>query len=85
MIAIIPLVAGVVLGLTTARRTALIAQAAFYVLGAVTLVITAPRHDASYGEGAVLALALLPLAAISLGVGVLIRSRRDNSPAGSVQ
>jgi hypothetical protein len=80
LIAIIPLIAGVALGLTAPRRTALIAQAVLYVLAAGVLVATAPSHDATRAEGALLALGLLPLAALSLGAGLVIRSRRETSP-----
>jgi hypothetical protein len=79
MIAIIPIIAGVALGLTASRRTAVIAQVVFYLLAAAVLVATAPQHDATRAEGALLALGLLPLAALSLGAGLVLRSRRDNS------
>jgi hypothetical protein len=83
MIAIIPLIAGVALGLTASRRTAVIAQIVFYAVAAAVLVATAPQHDATRAEGAVLALGLLPLAALSLGAGLFLRSRRDNSPTAT--
>lgn len=79
MIAIIPLITGVALGLTAPRRTAIIAQIVFYVLAVAVLVGTAPQHDATHAEGALLGLALLPLAALSLAAGLLIRSRRERS------
>lgn len=85
MIAIIPLIAGVALGLTAPRRTAVIAQVVFYVIAAVVLVATAPQHDATRAEGAVLALGLFPLAALSLGAGLLIRSRREGSSTASAR
>ena len=80
MIAIIPIITGVALGLTAPRRTAVIAQVVFYVLAAAVLIATAPSHDATRAEGALLALAVLPLAALSLAAGLRIRSRRDGSP-----
>ncbi len=79
MLAIIPLIAGVALGLTAPRRTAIIAQIVFYVVAAAVLIGTAPSHDATRGEGALLALALLPLAALSLAAGLFIRARREGS------
>jgi hypothetical protein len=79
VLAIIPLITGVALGLTAPRRTAIIAQVVFYVLAAAVLIGTAPSHDATHGEGALLALALLPLAALSLGAGLLIRFRRESA------
>jgi hypothetical protein len=85
MIAIIPLIAGVALGLTTPRRTAVIAQVVFYALAAAVLVATAPQHDATRAQGAVLALVLLPLAALSLGAGLLIRSRREDSSTANAR
>lgn len=85
MFAIVPLITGVALGLTAPRRTAVIAQIVFYVLAAAVLVATAPSHDATRAEGALLALALLPLAALSLGAGLLIRSRRQNSPTADAR
>ena len=85
MIAIIPLISGVALGLTAPRRTAVIAQAVFYVLAAAVLIATAPQHDATRAEGAFLALVLLPLAALSLGAGLLVRSRRQNSPTADAR
>jgi hypothetical protein len=85
MLAIIPLITGVALGLTAPRRTAIIAQVVFYVLAAAVLIGTAPSHDATHGEGALLALALLPLAALSLAAGLFIRSRRAASPAASTR
>ena len=85
MIAIIPLIAGVALGLTAPRRTAVIAQVVFYLLAAAVLIATAPDHGATRVEGAVLALGLLPLAALSLGAGLLTRSRRQSSPSSSLR
>lgn len=79
MIAIVPLIAGIALGITAPRRTAVIAQAVFFVLAAAVLVATAPQHDATRAQGGLLALGLLPLAALSLGAGILIRSRRQRS------
>ncbi len=83
MISIIPIIAGVALGLTASRRTAVIAQVVFYLLAAAVLVATAPQHDATRAQGAVLALGLLPLAALSLGAGLFLRSRRNNSPTAT--
>ena len=83
MIAIIPLIAGVALGITAPRRTAVIAQVVLYLLAVAVLVGTAPQHDSSYAGGALLGLALLPLAALSLGAGLLIRSRRGSSPTAT--
>ena len=83
MIAIVPIVAGIALGLTAPRNTAIAVQAALYVLAAIVLIVTAPQHNSSTAGGALFALALLPLAALSLGAGLLIRSRRDNSPIQS--
>lgn len=79
MIAIIPLITGVALGLTAPRRTAVIAQVVFYALAAAVLIATAPSHDATRTQGALLALALFPLAALSLAAGLRLRSRRDGS------
>jgi hypothetical protein len=85
MFAIIPLITGVALGLTAPRRTAIIAQIVFYALAAAVLIGTAPSHDATHGEGALLALALLPLAALSLGAGLVIRSRRETSKTATAR
>ncbi len=81
MIAIVPIVAGVALGLTAPRRTAVAVQSVLYIVAAVVLVVTAPQHDSTTAGGALFALGVLPLAALSLGAGLLIRARRDNSPA----
>ncbi|MDQ6797851.1 MAG: hypothetical protein M3011_07510 [Actinomycetota bacterium] len=85
MIAIIPLIAGIALGLTAPRRTAVIAQVVLYGLAAAVLIATAPQHDATRAEGALLALGLLPLAALSLGAGLLIRSRRQDSTTANAR
>jgi hypothetical protein len=85
MIAIIPLIAGVALGLTAPRRTAVIAQVVLYVLAAAVLVATAPQHDATRAQGGLLALGLLPLAALSLGAGLLIHSRRQGSTTANAR
>ncbi len=85
MIAIIPLIAGIALGLTAPRRTAAIAQFVLYGLAAAVLIATAPQHDATRAEGALLALGLLPLAALSLGAGLLIRSRRQDSTTANAR
>jgi hypothetical protein len=85
MIAIIPLITGVALGLTAPRRTAIIAQVVFYAIAAAVLVATAPQHDATRAQGALLALVLLPLAALSLGAGLRIRSHREQSPAAGAR
>ncbi len=79
MFAIIPLITGVALGLTAPRRTAVIAQIVFYMLAAAALIATAPQHDASRAGGVALALGLLPLAALSLGAGLLLRARRQGA------
>jgi drug/metabolite transporter (DMT)-like permease len=80
MIAIIPLITGIALGITAPRRTAVIAQAVLFVLAAAVLVATAPDHDSTRAQGGLLALGLLPLAALSLGAGLLIRRRRSTAP-----
>ncbi len=79
MIAIIPLITGIALGLTAPRRTAVIAQIVSYLIAAAVLIATAPRHDSTHAQGAAFALVLLPLAALSLGVGLFIRARRQTS------
>jgi hypothetical protein len=83
MFAIVPIVAGIALGLTVARRTAIIAQAVLYLIAAAVFVTTASQHGSTTAKGALLALALLPLAALSLGAGLLIRSRRDDESVNS--
>jgi hypothetical protein len=84
MIAILPLIAGIALGLTVPRRTAIIAEAIFYLVAAAVVIATAPQHDATRAEGALLALGLLPLAALSLAAGIHIRARRA-SHSGTIR
>ncbi len=80
MIAIVPIVAGIALGLTAPRRTAVAVQSVLYIVAAVVLVVSAPQHGSTTAVGALFALGVLPLAALSLAAGLFIRSRRADAP-----
>ncbi|MEY2465449.1 MAG: hypothetical protein QOH64_3587 [Acidimicrobiaceae bacterium] len=82
MIAVLPLIGGLLLGRFVAnRRAAIAAQAALVALAAAVLIATAPSHDASYGEGVLLAVILVPVCIATFALGSLWQ-RRNHAPQG---
>jgi drug/metabolite transporter (DMT)-like permease len=82
MLAVLPLLGGLLLGRFVAnRRVAAAGQAAFYVLAAVVLIATAPSHGSSHSEGALLALVLAPAAAATFALGIFWKTRSVSAHA----
>ncbi|MEY2423784.1 MAG: hypothetical protein QOI95_3851 [Acidimicrobiaceae bacterium] len=80
MIAVLPLIGGLLLGRFVAnRRGAIAAQAALVALAAAVLIATAPSHDTSYGEGVLLAVILVPVSVATFALGALWQ-RRNHAP-----
>jgi hypothetical protein len=83
MSAILPLVGGLLLGRFVSARIAVPVQVALYLLAAVLLIVSSPRHGASHADGAVLSLVLAPLAALTLFLGMLWRRRSRRATVGA--
>lgn len=76
MSALLPLVGGLLLGRFVANtRIAIAAQAAFFAIAATVLIVTAPSHGASYTQGLLFALILVPLSAATLYLGAIWQRR----------
>jgi hypothetical protein len=76
VIALLPLIAGLLLARFVARRGVVMGtELGLFTLAAVVLVSTAPDHDQSRGTGVVLSVALAPLCALAVVLGSLWRGR----------
>lgn len=76
MVAVVPIVAGFLLALSMPLRIAIAVQAVLYLAAAGVLIASAPDHGSTHATGALIALVVLPLAALSIGAGMWVRSRR---------
>jgi hypothetical protein len=81
MFAILPLVGGILLGWFAPRTIAIVVQAVLICVAGAVLIATAPDHDATHAQGALLALAVAVVSIGTLALGFWIRSRR--SPVAS--
>ena len=76
MIAVLPLLGGLLLGRFVANRGVAVGlQVAFFAIAAVVLIATAPDHAASHGEGALFAAVLAPISIATFVLGVAWRNR----------
>ena len=76
MSAVLPLLGGLLLGRFVAdRRLAIAAQVVLFLIAAAVLVASAPTHDASHAQGALLAAILAPVSAAVFALGTLWRTR----------
>jgi peptidoglycan/LPS O-acetylase OafA/YrhL len=77
MVALLPLIGGVLLARFAAGRTTVIAaEIVLYALAATVLIATAPDHGHSYGSGVILSLVLAPLCVLAVVLGSLWRNRQ---------
>lgn len=78
MFALLPLVAGVLLGWLAPRKVAIAAQILCYGIAVAVLTLTAPDHGGSHRDGILLGLGLAVLSVGTLYAGFwLARRRRD--------
>jgi hypothetical protein len=83
MVAVLPLVGGLLLGRFVAnRRLAMAVQIAFFSVAAAVLVATAPDHDSSYRQGVVLAAILAPVSVATFALGLGWRRRNGELATG---
>lgn len=76
MSAVLPLLGGLLLGRFVAdRRLAIATQVIFFLVAAGVLVASAPSHDSSHAQGALLAAILAPVSVATLALGTLWRTR----------
>jgi len=76
MLAVLPIIGGLLLGRFVANiRIAIALQLAFYALAAAVIIATAPDHGSSHGKGVVFALVLAPVSAAMLFLGTLWQRR----------
>lgn len=78
MIALLPLIGGILLGWFAPRKVAVGGQIALILIAAVMLVVSAPWHGSTYAGGALLSLAMAVVAAGSLYLGIRLGRRRVN-------
>jgi hypothetical protein len=86
MLAILPLIGGLLLGrFVHNMRVAAAIQAAFYAIAAAVLISTAPDHGSTHAKGVVFALVLAPVSVATLYLGTMWRHRATTAhhPAGS--
>lgn len=78
MIALLPLIGGLLLARFIARREIVIGlELALLGLAAAVLIATAPDHDHSRGSGVLLSVALAALCALTVLVGSVWRRRSE--------
>lgn len=78
MVALLPLIGGVLLSRFTASRATVVGvEVLLFALAAAVLILTAPDHGHGYGygEGVILSVVLAPLCVLAVVLGSLWRSR----------
>ncbi|MDX6300268.1 MAG: hypothetical protein QOF53_1482 [Nocardioidaceae bacterium] len=76
MIALLPLLGGVLLARLIAQRGIVIGiELALYALAAAVLITTAPNHNHSHGAGVLMSAALAALCVLAVVLGSLWRGR----------
>jgi drug/metabolite transporter (DMT)-like permease len=82
VIALLPLIAGILLARLVTRREVVIGvEVALFALAAIVLVSTAPDHGNSHAAGALMAAVLAPLCALTVVLGTLWRGRTQPTPS----
>lgn len=80
MIAVLPLIGGVLLSRFANRRaTAIGVEILLFALAAAVLIATAPDHGRGYGAGVLLSAVLAPLCALAMLLGTLWRGRTSTN------
>lgn len=76
MVALLPLIGGVLLSRFTARRATVVGvEVLLFALAAAVLIVTAADHGHGYGAGVILSVVLAPLCVVAVVMGSLWRSR----------
>lgn len=76
MFLLLPLIGGALAGLLAPRRTAIAIQAAFAVIAATVVTLSAPQHGSDYGIVVWVVPITIAVSVIGLGAGLLLRRRR---------
>lgn len=76
MALLLPLIGGILAGWLASRRTAIALQAAFAVIAATVVTLSAPQHGSSYGIVVWVVPVTIAVAVIGLYIGFLVRRRR---------
>jgi hypothetical protein len=78
VIALVPLIAGLLLARYIAQRGVVIGiEVALFALAAAVLIATAPDHDHSRGAGVLMSVALAALCALVVVLGSVWRTRTE--------
>jgi peptidoglycan/LPS O-acetylase OafA/YrhL len=78
VIALLPLLAGLLLARFVARRDIVVGlELGLFALAALVLIATAPDHHHSHGAGVLLSVVLAPLCALAVVLGSLWRGRSE--------
>jgi hypothetical protein len=82
MIAVLPLLAGLLLARFLARRATVVSlESLLFALAAAVLIATAPNHDHGYAGGVILSAVLAPLCALTVLLGTIWRNRAGTADA----
>lgn len=84
MIAVLPLIGGVLLGWLASRRVAVVVQIAFVAIASAVVIGSAPDHGHTSASVWWVAPVLVALGALSLFVGFWIAGRRTGRDARAV-
>jgi hypothetical protein len=76
MFLLLPLLGGFLAGLFAPRRIAIPVEIVLFAIGATMFVLSAPRHDTSYGESLVFCVPALLVSAGTTALGLWLRGRR---------
>ena len=76
MFLLLPLIGGVLAGLLAPRRTAIAIQAAFAVIAATVVTLSAPQHGSDYGIVVWVVPITIVVSVVGLGAGLFLRRRR---------
>ena len=76
MLLLLPLVGGVLAGWLAPRPAAIALQAAFAVIAATVVTLSAPMHGSDYGIVVSVTPITVAVSVVALGAGMLLRRRR---------
>jgi hypothetical protein len=81
MFALLPIIGGVLLGRFAPRGVAVAVQVLLFAIAATILTLTAPEHGGSYTDGYLIVPATAAVSALTLLLGIWLRSRTASRTA----